>query len=224
MKEPDIVIDTDDNMTDATAADAGGPVELLRLMPPTAWEGMLVIGKIATDPKAYRRALRALHDSLAAVTAGQDKLAADRAEQDAQLAKDRAEISAERVKLREGQVALANQKDSRENNLAEREQRIRELEHRWAFVGEDDDVRRGFRSAEFGALYKARSAMGFTSDTIAGLDGIAEQMREKYPPSRTVKHDPQGTPFRDGLTLTRDEPEPPAGVRVRGRKGAQASP
>jgi hypothetical protein len=167
--------DTDDTGTDtdnpdtATAADAGGAVELaLRLIPPAAWEGMFLLGKIATDPKAVRRHLRQLHDALAAVTAGQDKLAADQAAFTAYEQKTREELTAQAAKLREGQVELANAKDAREDNLAEREKRIGELEHRWAFIG-DDDVRRGFRAREFSALFKARSAYGYASDATAGL-------------------------------------------------------
>jgi hypothetical protein len=71
--------DTTEAEADAPTADTGGAVEILRLMPPTAWEGMLVLGKIATDPKAFRRMLRALHDSLAAETEAQKKTRDERA-------------------------------------------------------------------------------------------------------------------------------------------------
>jgi predicted nuclease with TOPRIM domain len=122
--------------------------------------------RIKTNWTTY---LRQLHDALAAVTAGQDKLAADQAALTAYEQKTREELTAQAAKLREGQVELANAKDAREDNLAEREKRIGELEHRWAFIGDDDDVRRGFRAREFSALFKARSAYGYASDATAGL-------------------------------------------------------
>jgi hypothetical protein len=212
---------------DATDAD-GGTVELaLRLAPPAAWQMVFALVKIAVDPRTTKRNLRALHDALASVTAGQDKLAAERTAFDEYERTTRAELTAQAAKLREGQVELANAKDAREDNLAERERRIRALEAAWKFVGEDnvDDVARGFRQAEFSALMKARAAHGIGRDH--GLDDIAEQMREKFPPTRTVRHDPQGTKFPSFTSLSRNEPEPEAaagaqaaGARVRYRRRA----
>lgn len=209
------------DIADTTETDAGDAVELaLRLIPPTAWDGMLVLGKIATDPKAVRRHLRQLHDALASVTAGQDKLAADRAAFDEYERTTREELTAQAAKLREGQIALATTKDAREERLAERCSRINELERYWAFIGEDDDVKSRFRSAEFSALYKARSAYGYASDATAGLDGIAQHMAEKFP-RRTTRSDPQGTPFPAHTTITHS-PEPPVAARVRPSRPARA--
>ena len=133
-------------MTDDTTNTAdGGAVELaLRLIPPEAWQTVFALVQIAVDPKAVKRHLRSLHDALAATTAAQQKLEAQRIELEAQWARDRAEILADRVKLREGQVELASKKDRREDDLLQREKRIRELEDLWKFVGEEDDVRSGF--------------------------------------------------------------------------------
>jgi hypothetical protein len=172
---------------------------------------------LAIDPKAVKRHLRQLHDALAAVTAGQDKLAAERTAFDEYERTTRAELTAQAAKLREGQVALATAKDAREDNLAERERRIRELEAAWKFVGEDnvDDVARGFRAAEFSALMKARAAHGIGRDH--GLDDIAKTMADWQPPTRNVNHDPQGVPFAAHTSLSRSESAPP-GVRIRGRK------
>jgi hypothetical protein len=159
-----------------------------------------------------------LHDALAAVTAGQDKLAAERTAFDEYERTTRAELTAQAAKLREGQVALAAAKDAREDRIAERERRISAPEAEWKFVGEDnvDDVARGFRAAEFSALMKARAAYGFTRDS--GLDEIAAQMAERFPRHTVVRTDPQGVEFPSHVSLSRSEPEAPAGARVRGRR------
>jgi hypothetical protein len=156
-----------------------------------------------------KRHLRQLHDALAVVTAGPDKLAAERTAFDEYERTTRAELTAQAAKLREGQVALATAKDAREDPLAERERRIRELEAAWKFVGEDnvDDVARGFRAAEFSALMKARAAHGIGRDH--GLDDIAKTMADWQPPTRNVNHDPQGVPFAAHTSLSRSESAPP---------------
>jgi hypothetical protein len=200
-----------------TAADAGGAVELaLRLIPPQAWETVFALVRIAVDPKFARRNLRSLHDSLAATTAAQKKLDADRVEFAVYERQTREELTARDIKLREKEVELATKKDAREDRLREREEHIRELEHRWAFVGEDDDVKTGFRQGEFSALYKARAAYGSAHDH--SLDDISRAMAEKVP-SRVVQHDPQGTMFPSHVSLTRDEPQ---AVRVRPGRSARA--
>jgi hypothetical protein len=216
MDRPD-----DTYLDDGPGAEAEQP-ERLALPSLDSFKAVRDLVALEIDPKSVKRHLRQLHDSLAAVTAGQDKLAADQAAFTAYEQKTREELTAQAAKLREGQVALANAKDLREYNLAERELRIRELEDRWRFIGEDEDVRSGFRTAEFSSLMKARAAHGIGRDH--GVDEIAATMREKYPPVRTVKHDPQGTSFPNHVSLSRSEPPPPAAARVRPRRHNTSSP
>jgi hypothetical protein len=221
MDTPDTT-DTDID-TDMTAGVTDESIERTSL---DAFRQLLDLAAVLKEPNLKAR-VRQLQRAEGHAVAAQERLAAERAAHDAQvvqLAAERAELTADRVKLREGQVALANAKDAREDRLVERERRIRELEDRWRFIGEDDDVRSGFRTAEFGALYKARSAHGYASDATAGLDDIAEQMREKYPPFRTVRTDPQGVEFPAHVSLSRSEPAPPAGARVRPGRRNSAPP
>jgi hypothetical protein len=217
-------MDTDDTIADPTdtAADAGGAVELaLRLIPPTAWEGMFLLGKIATDPKAVRRHLRQLHDALAAVTAGRDKLAAERTAFDEYEQKTRAELTAQAAKLRAGQVELATAKDAREDRLAEREQRIRELEQAWGALrlpGDDNFPTFGGLTREpprVSGLQKARfvEKHGRLPHADESLDA---PVASEQPAGRMVVQ-----AGRDGTSLaqTIETPEP-VGARVRGRKPA----
>jgi hypothetical protein len=175
---------------------------------------------LCINPKEVRRHLRSLHDALAAADAAEKRLNDVRGAHDTQVAQDRAELADREKKLREGETALANKREWREDNLLERERRISRLEAQWAFVGEEPDVYSGFRSAEFSSLMKARAAFGYASDAVVGLDDIAEHMREKFPPGRNVRTGTAGESFPDHVTLTRSEPDSPAGVRIRGRKNS----
>jgi hypothetical protein len=202
-----------------------GAVELaLRLAPPQSWEMCFALVKIAVDPRTTKRNLRALHDALSATTVARQQLETDRTTFATYEQKTRAELEQQAAKLREGQVELANKKEDREDRLAEREQRISALERQWRFIGEDNvaDVERGFRAAEFSSLMKARAAYGITRDDNGGLDSVAQQMRERFPPTRNVRTDPQGVDFPAHTSLSRGEPEPaPTGaVRIRGRKNS----
>jgi hypothetical protein len=108
-------MDTDDTTevdTDTPAADAGGvAVELaLHLIPPAAWQGFFALLKIAEDPKAVRRVMRSLHDSLAAEAEAQKKTRDERAAHDAKVVKDRAELVDREKKLRAREVAHAGER------------------------------------------------------------------------------------------------------------------
>jgi len=147
---PDAPADTVD-----TAADAGGAVELApRLIPPAAWEGMFLLGKIATDPKAVRRHLRQLHDALAAVSAGQAKLASEREQFTRYVAETTAELEQQRAAVQKRRLDV----EAAEEGLNERHHQISNLEAAWRNLGEPDDVKSGFQSPEHSAIEKARRA------------------------------------------------------------------
>jgi hypothetical protein len=221
---------TDDDTTHMGTDDVAEQPERLALPSLDSFRAVRDLVALAVDPKAVKRNLRALHDALAATAAAQRQLDTREAAvvaREAAAAEHEKANTAQAIKLHEQEVELETRKDARLDAVIERERRIGELEAAWRFVAEDDDVRRGFRSAEFSALMKARSAYGYASDAVVGLDDIAEQMRERFPAGRTVRTDPQGTEFPSFTSLSRGEPDPkpPAGARVRpGRKGAPVSP
>jgi hypothetical protein len=210
--------------------DVAEPTERLSLPTLDSFAAVRDLIALCIDPRSVKQRLRQLHDSLAAVAVAQQKLDAREAAvaaREAAAAEHEKAITAQELKLREGQVALATAKDARLDAVIERERRVGELEAQWRFVAEDDDVRSGFRSAEFSALMKARAAYGFTRDS--GLDEVAKEMAEKFPRGPTARTGFDGTTeFPKGVTLTRDLPpsEPPAaGVRIRGgRKNSAPLP
>jgi hypothetical protein len=192
------MMDTPDTDTIDTTADAGGTVELLRLMPPTAWEGMLVLGKIATDPKAYRRALRGLHDAAVATTATQDA-------RDRQLDAREKELDARAAKLAAGEAALADE----QTKLREREVAHFVEKNRWDEVHREDSTVRNYHPDDDGWTAPAGSGM---SRTFAPPRSAVPS--EPPPQSHTVRVG------REGTTLSQTIEAPPAGARVRGRKNS----
>jgi hypothetical protein len=230
-------MDTPDDMdvaTDATdATDAG--IEAFtnernsdRPHTPDAYSAVFDLLALVADHKGFRKRARELQRAETAVTQGQAKLAAERASFQAYEQRTRAELDARAVKVREGEVALANRKDAREEKLREREERVTEREDFWRNLGEDDDVKRGFRAAEFSWRLKARAAYGYTND--APLDHIAAEMAEKSPRAASVRHDRHGIPFAEGTSITQqpEEPEPetlaPARVRQPNRRRSTPPP
>jgi hypothetical protein len=131
---------------------------------------------LIVDVKGCKSRLRAQHDALAAVTAAQAKLAADRAAFAEYEKKTRAEISEEVVALQKRRAAV----HEAEGSLDERHKFIAELERKWHNLGESDEVIRGFKSPELGAIEKARRA----HVARTGFDGIAE-----FPPEVSLTHD-----------------------------------
>jgi hypothetical protein len=180
--------------TATPTADTDGAVEFLRLMPPTAWEAMLIAGKIATDPKAFRRALRALHDAAVTTTAAQDAREKQLDAREAAVAEyektSRAEIEQQRKTT--GQIWEGAK--ARESAVEEREERCREREHE---LGWDYTPPSGFQH----------------------IEGTTIRQEPPPPVRRTVRVGNTGEPFPDATTITR-EAEEPAGARVRGRPHA----
>jgi hypothetical protein len=177
--------DTTEAGADKPTADTGGAVSLLRLMPPTAWEGMLVIGKIATDAKAYRRALRGLHDAAVATTATQDA-------RERQLDAREKELDARAAKLAAGEAALADE----QKKLRDREVAHFVEKNRW------DDAQ---KLREGSAVRNSRHP----DDDFVPIQGSGMSRTFTAPP-RTVRTDALGQPFPEHTTLTRDEPGPEA--------------
>jgi hypothetical protein len=171
--------DTTEAEADAPTADTGGAVEILRLMPPTAWEGMLVLGKIATDPKAFRRMLRALHDSLAAETEAQKKTRDERAAFEEYQAKETAELEQQK-KTAASTWAMVR---SREQAVEARE----ELERCAAREAEPGPAARQYRHPDDD---------GWTAPAGSG-------MSRTFTAPRTVRHDDLGQPYAAHTTLTR---------------------
>jgi hypothetical protein len=190
---------------DLSASDDVAPAERLALPSLDSFAAVNNLVALAIDPRAVKRHLRQLHDSLAAIADAQRQLdareAAVAAREEA-AAEQEKENTAKALKLHEQEVEFATRKDARLEAIIERELAIMALERKWRFIGEDDDA-------------------------MAGLDDIAEQMAEKFPAGRTVRSDPQGAEFPAHTSLSRSEPEPEAaagaqvaGVRARYRRRA----
>jgi hypothetical protein len=164
--------DTATTPDDVTDADIGieAAVELEhRPIPPEVLAAAFSLIVLLPDQKIFKSRLRGFANALAAIDTARKKLVVERAAFSEYQEKTKAELDARAIKLRAGEVALADKKDDREDNLAEREQRIRELEDQWRFVGEDGDVRSGFRSPEFTPLEKARRAHTGTRNQRGGI-------------------------------------------------------
>jgi hypothetical protein len=150
---------------------------------------------LVTDAAAVKRRLHALHDSLAAVDEGTKRLAGDRAKFAEHERAIRAALAKREGELDEREAELASVRGRREFDLADREARIAALEREWRFVGEDDDVKRGFRAAQFSSLMKARASYGVTADKVVTTPAPASL--------RPAFLDTNGEPFPDHTTLTR---------------------
>jgi septal ring factor EnvC (AmiA/AmiB activator) len=151
---------------------------------------------LVVDMRSCKARLRSLHDALAATSAAQAKLDAERAAFAEHEAATRAALAKREAELDELQVELANIKTAREFSLRDREQRIADLERIWAFAGEtDEDVRRGIRAPQFSALAKAKAAFGISAD---------QAVTPPTPPLRPAfLDDTNGIPFPDHVTVTR---------------------
>jgi hypothetical protein len=190
--------DTTEADTDTPTADTGGAVEILQLMPPTAWEGMLVLGKIATDPKAYRRALRALHDAAVTTTARQDarekQLDAREKEFEARIAKETAALEREKKSA----AGIWKTAQARERAVERREQA--------AIDRESSSPAPNYRRENTNFM----AGSGF-AQTIIEPPAVPDAQAPE--PSRTVvRTDPAGNEFPSFTTISRT-PAPRVGRR-----------
>jgi hypothetical protein len=191
------------------------------LIAPEAFMMVQNLISLCVNPREVRKHLRQLHDALAAVDAAEKRLNDARVAHDARIAEITAELAAGQAKLREGETALANKKEWREDNLLERERRIRELENAWGALrlpGEDIFPTFGGLVREpprVSGLQKAKfhERHGRLPDADESLSG---PVAASEPPGEQSHIVHVG---RDGTTLAQTIPEPPAGARVRGRRG-----
>jgi hypothetical protein len=217
--------DDEPNSDAMPAADTGGAVELaLHLIPPAAWQGFFALLKIAEDPKAARRVMRSLHDSLAAEAEAQKKTHEERAALAADKTKQLAEIAAER------DVATKRllQAQQAERSLEERRETVLKMERAWSGLtlpGEPPPLAGTLsRSKAYTGLERARYA--------AAHDGVLPDHPDKTP-DQTVNYDSPpsvrtGTageefPKHVSLTRTPEQSEAPAGARIRGRRSTDRS-
>jgi hypothetical protein len=145
---------------------------------------------LLADQRAFKRNMQAHHRATVAADKAQKRLARDRAAFDEYEQNTRAELSTQKLKLHEEQTVLLNAKDAREDDLVARERRIAKLEAEWKFVAEDDDVRRGFRAAEFSALMKARAAYGIAETSLPIVKELPGHWHDsEFPPDVTLSRD-----------------------------------
>jgi septal ring factor EnvC (AmiA/AmiB activator) len=170
---------------------------------PDAFAVLADLLALIADPRSAKQRLRALHDSLAAVSEGEKRLAAKAAEFAEHERKTRGELERRAAALEEQAAALASVRDRREFDLADREERIAELERQWRFVGEDDDVRRGFRAAQFSGLMKARAAYGVAADAVVATPAPPPIRPSFLQTDDDARRDVSGLEFPASTTVTR---------------------
>jgi hypothetical protein len=198
--------------TDVTIDTAAEPTERLSLPSLDSFAAVNNLIALAIDPKAVRRHLRSLHDSLAAIDRERRGLEADRQAFAADKAKQLAEIAAEREVVT--RRLLAAQETERANE--ERHAVIRKLEVAWSGLRLPGEPADGF-----GTLARSRPFSGLQVARHAAEHGrLPDHPDAPLPQEDPVRTGFDGTEFSKHTTITRT-PEPPAGARVRpGRKGA----
>jgi hypothetical protein len=171
--------------------------ELLADRMPDSFKAANNLIALAVDPKAVKRNLRALHDAMAAASAAQVKLAADRAAFDEYKATETAALEQQEKSA----ASVWGTVRSREQAVEARERAV------------------GAREREVGSCpgNQPRNHPDFTP--IEGTTITREPERS------AVRHDAQGNEFTPGTTITMDVgPDAPAGARVRGRKNPAPAP
>lgn len=166
---------------------------------PEAWQQVFALIELAADPKGFKRRLHGLANALAAASAAQLKLAADRAAHDTQLAKDRAELEADRAVVQKRRLDV----EVAEGRSAEREQRYFELQKQWGNLKLPGDTFAAFGGLTRAPLHTPLEVARFTTEH-GRLPAVDEPI--------TVREGTDGAPFPDHTTITRSQPapEPPA--------------
>ena len=159
---------------------------------------------LLADSRAFKRSLQGLHRAMVAADEAEKQLVAKAAAFSEYERTTRAALERREGELDDREVSLKSIKDRREFDLADREARIAALEREWRFVGEDDDVKRGFRTAQFSALMKARASYGVSADAVMTTPAPAPPpIRPTFLQDDADRRDVSGLEFPPSTTITR---------------------
>jgi superfamily I DNA/RNA helicase len=213
-------------MSDLPDDDNVAPTERLALPALDSFAAVNNLIALCIDPRSVKRHLRQLHDSLAAITAAQQQLEADRLAFDQHKAKQLAEIAEERATATQRLLAA----QQAERSLEERRETVLKLERAWSGLtlpGEPPPLA--------GTLSRSRAYSGLERARYAAAHDGALPTHPDAEPDATVDYGPptaSPAPVRRGhgdsgdwpanVSMTK-EPEAP-GVRVRGRKPSTPPP
>jgi hypothetical protein len=172
---------------------------------PQSWQQVFALISLAGSPREFKKRLHALARAIGEADAAQKKLAEDRAQYEAQLAKDCAELEQDRAAVTKRRVDV----EVAEGRLAERKQRYVEMQKAWGDLKLPGDT-----FAAFGGLTRAPLHTPLEIARFATEHGRLPDADEVV----TLREDAQGNEFPASTTITRqsEQSEPPAaGARVR---------
>jgi hypothetical protein len=200
----------DDDQTELPAT------ETPTIAPPDIFAAALALIAIALDPNSTGARLRSLQEHQAAAAKATAAFATAQEAFDQHCATERAAVAAEREQLAKESAAAQGRHDrvlAVLHDIEVREKAIYRLEQIWKFVGEDTDVRSGFREPVHGsALEKARKAFG--------LDDGEPQHDVELP--RNDEDFARSLPPNVTLTRTQESPPRTAAARRAQRRAMEA--
>jgi hypothetical protein len=145
--------DQDDDETIEHEGDAGE--QPTTATPAEVYGGMLALIGMIQNPRAFKSKLKEFREAEAAANKAAADLVTAQAAQAAHeqhCASERAAIAARAETVSKAEVELFGRK----NAVKAREDAASEVENAWRLVMESEYVRKGFQSAEFGPLVKAK--------------------------------------------------------------------
>jgi hypothetical protein len=176
---------------------------------------LALIGMIQ-NPRAFKSKLKEFRQAEAAANkAVADLVTAQtaRAAHEQHCATERAAIAARAEAVSKAEVELVGRK----NAVAAREDAAREVENSWRYVMESDYVQKGFQSAEFGPLVKAKRWIAGLP--IVSTDGDAPADAEVDTSDTDPAARENDSAFIEtmppGATLTRAAQSPPRSAMAR---------
>jgi hypothetical protein len=163
---------------------------------------------VIQNPRAFKSRLKEFRQAEVAANKAAADLVTARATHDQHCATERAAIAARAEAVHKSEVELF----VRQGAVKTREEAAREVENAWRYVMESDYVQKGFQSAEFEPLVKAKRwiaglpivstdsdyAADPEADTSSGTDDAARQndpaFIETMPPDVTLVRSAQSPP------------------------------
>jgi hypothetical protein len=144
----------DQDETDMDAIEHEGEAEEQRTAatPADVYGGVLALIGMIQNPRAFKSKLKGFRQAEAAANKAVADLVTAQATYDQHCASELAAIAARAEAVSKAEVELFGRK----NQVAAREDAAREVENAWRLVFESGYVQKGFQSAEFGPLVKAK--------------------------------------------------------------------
>jgi flagellar basal body rod protein FlgB len=168
--------------------------------------GMLALIGMIQNPRAFKSKLKEFRQAEEAANKAAADLVTARATHDQHCASEGAAIAARAEAVHKSEVDLF----VRKNAVASREDAAREVENSWRYVMESDYVQKGFQSAEFEPLVKAKR-------WIAGLPMVSTD--GDSPADAEIDTSDTDPAFIEtmppGVSLARSSQSPPRSAKAR---------